>query len=134
MNHQCKQIYMVEGVVNTLCADINVMKGKAPIGPGDISLQEKAMRASMNTPCLIDVLMRSMVISETDIDEKDANVQRAIEEPLKASHSQKGSSESNMPFEQHEDDDEEKKMMRIDSGSALPLYSYYARIGDNVEF
>lgn len=40
----CKHVDMVEGVVNTLRADLNDIRGKAPMGSDDMSLLEEAMQ------------------------------------------------------------------------------------------
>lgn len=67
----CKWVNVMEGVVTTLRANINIVKGKAPMKPGDMYLLEEAISAVVNTPEMIDTLMSSMEISEADVKEEE---------------------------------------------------------------
>lgn len=63
---------------------MNDLKGKAPMGVGDMSMFAEEMKTSKNTLGPINALIRSMVISKMDVDEEEVEVKHAMEASVRS--------------------------------------------------
>lgn len=118
VDNLCKWTDVVERAINTLWIDMRDLRGKAPMGEGDMFMLVEAMRAPKKTLGPIDSSMRSMGFLDEEVDEEATNVQRVMEASLRSAHSQ-GGAEFSAPFEQcHGDvddainEDDEEKLFR----------------------
>lgn len=82
VDNLCKWTDIVERAINTLWIDMRDLRGKAPMGEGDMFMLVEAMRAPKKTLGPIDSSMRSMGFLDEEVDEEATNVQRVMEASL----------------------------------------------------